>query len=1154
MADETDDAAFGVTVEELRQLMELRKQDAINEISAKYGDTLGLCSKLKTSPTHGINGLQFDIARRTELYGKNQIPPKPPKSFLQLMWEAIQDATLIMLMIAAVISLGLSFLPKSETEGGEATANWIEGVAILAAVVIVVLVTAFNDWSKERQFRGLQNKLESEHTIAVIRAGDVAQTVVQDIVVGDVCLIKYGDLLPADGVVIQSNDLKLDESSLTGESDAIKKGVERDPMLLSGTHVLEGSGKMVVTAVGLNSQTGQIFSLLLDVKGQRGQKLEMEEAAIGNNDNKRKVIYIANNVPVDGKAADGNAETEVPDTMPGEAPHNGKKKMIIPERDEGISDGKSVLQGKLTKLAIQIGYAGCTVAVLTTLVLICRFCIVEYGIHKNSWNNSHLQEFVDFFIIGVTVLVVAVPEGLPLAVTISLAYSVKKMLHDNNLVRHLDACETMGNATAICSDKTGTLTTNRMTVVKSFIGRKMFVETPGNNEIDSEARHLLVEGISVNSSYSSRILPAEQQGEMPRQIGNKTECALLGFVLDLHEEYQLSRDRWPVEKYTCVYTFNSARKSMSTIVPLPEGGFRMYSKGASEIMLSKCEYILDESGEAQPFPASEKEKIVKEVIEKWAMERSEDTLSGLQGISPGDKPTPQWEKENTVVKELTCIALVGIEDPVRNEVPPAIADCQSAGITVRMVTGDNVNTARSIAVKCGILKQGDDALVMEGREFNRRITENGVIKQHLLDKVWPKLRVLARSSPTDKHTLVKGIIDSKLTSNREVVAVTGDGTNDAPALKKADVGFAMGLAGTDVAKEASDIILTDDNFTSIVKAVMWGRNVYDSIAKFLQFQLTVNLVAVTVAFVGACTINDSPLRAIQMLWVNLIMDSFASLALATEMPTEGLLKRKPYGRTKPLISRIMMRNIIGHAAFQIVIIFTILYAGPQLFDIDDGSQEGPSGRPTHHFTIIFNTFVLLQIFNEINSRKVHGERNVFSSIHTNPIFLIVIIGTLIVQVILIQFGSVVFSSTGLTLDEWMWCFFLGLSSLLWQQIIAYVPTRQLPRICTIGRSSEPEHLPSMTPIDEDHPDRVDHKRAQILWMRGLTRLQQQIRVVHAFQSGLQHRIERKSLSNSVHEFMSPDNTYDIETTKQDQDAAPMVSFSTGTGTSFETQL
>ncbi|XP_071510337.1 plasma membrane calcium-transporting ATPase 4-like isoform X2 [Diadema antillarum] len=1136
MADETDDGTFGVTVEELRQLMELRKGEAINEINAKYGDVMGLCSKLKTSATHGINGLQFDVQRRRETFGKNLIPPKPPKTFLQLMWEAVQDATLIMLMIAAVISLGLSFLPKSETESGEATANWIEGVAILAAVLIVVLVTAFNDWSKERQFRGLQNKLESEHTIAVIRAGDVAQTVVSEIVVGDICLIKYGDLLPADGVIIQSNDLKLDESSLTGESDSIKKGVDRDPMLLSGTHVLEGSGKMVVTAVGLNSQTGQIFSILLDVKGERGQKIEMEEVAIGNND--------TNNVPVDGKA-DGNLDTETPDTMPGEAPHQGnKKKMVIPERDEGISEGKSVLQGKLTKLAIQIGYAGCTVAVVTTLVLIIRFCIMTYGIHKEHWTNSHLQEFVDFFIIGVTVLVVAVPEGLPLAVTISLAYSVKKMLKDNNLVRHLDACETMGNATAICSDKTGTLTTNRMTVVRSFIGRKMFLETPGNNDIDSETRHLLVEGISVNSSYSSRILPAEHQGELPRQVGNKTECALLGFVLDINEEYQLSRDRWPVEKYACVYTFNSSRKSMSTAIPLPEGGFRLYSKGASEIMLSKCEYILDESGEAQPFSMADKEKVVKDVIEKWAMEGLRTLCLAYKDITR-DKPTPKWDMENTVVKELTCVALVGIEDPVRAEVPPAIADCQSAGITVRMVTGDNVNTARSIAIKCGILKPGDDFLVLEGRDFNKRITENGVIKQHLLDKIWPKLRVLARSSPTDKHTLVKGIIDSKLTANREVVAVTGDGTNDAPALKKADVGFAMGLAGTDVAKEASDIILTDDNFTSIVKAVMWGRNVYDSIAKFLQFQLTVNLVAVTVAFVGACSINDSPLRAIQMLWVNLIMDSFASLALATEMPTASLLKRKPYGRTKPLISRIMMKNILGHSVYQLVVIFTILYAGPQIFDIDDGSHEGPSGAPTSHFTIIFNTFVLMQIFNEINSRKVHGERNVFSGIHTNPIFLIVIIGTLITQVSL---------ESGSTCTNYSVCVFLGLGSLVWQQLVTTIPTRQLPHICAVGRSSEPEQLPTITPMDEDHPDRVDHRRAQILWMRGLTRLQQQIRVVHAFQAGLQHRIERKSLSNSVHEFMAPENSYDIETTKQNEDSAPMVSFSTGTGTSFETQL
>lgn len=317
-----------------------------------------------------------------------------------------------------------------------------------------------------------------------------------------------------------------------------------------------------------------------------------------------------------------------------------------------------------------------------------------------------------------------------------------------------------------------------------------------------------------------------------------------------------------------------------------------------------------------------------------------------------------------------------------------------------MVTGDNVNTARSIAMKCGIIKPGQDFVVLEGKEFNRRIRDSsGQVNQGLFDKVWPKLRVLARSSPSDKYILVKHIIESKLTQNREVVAVTGDGTNDGPALKKADVGFAMGMAGTDVAKEASDIILTDDNFSSIVKAVMWGRNVYDSIAKFLQFQLTVNVVAVIVAFVGACAIEDSPLKAVQMLWVNLIMDTLASLALATEMPTSALLTRKPYGRTKPLISRTMFKNIVGHAIYQLSIIFFLLFGGHKFFDIDSGMYAPLNSPPSQHFTIIFNTFVMMTLFNEVNSRKIHGERNIFEGLFTNPIFYSILFITAAAQVI-----------------------------------------------------------------------------------------------------------------------------------------------------------
>lgn len=471
--------------------------------------------------------------------------------------------------------------------------------------------------------------------------------------------------------------------------------------------------------------------------------------------------------------------------------------------------------------------------------------------------------------------------------------------------------------------------------------------------------------------------------------------------------YQSIRNEITEDVFTRVYTFNSVRKSMSTVIPRPGGGFRLYTKGASEIVLKKCSFIYGHDGVLEKFTRDMQERLLHQVIEPMACDGLRTISIAYRDFVPGKAAInevhidgePHWDDEDNIVSNLTCLCVVGIEDPVRPEVPDAIKKCQKAGITVRMVTGDNINTARSIAAKCGIVKPNEDFLILEGKEFNRRIRDSsGEVQQHLLDKVWPKLRVLARSSPTDKYTLVKGIIDSKISENREVVAVTGDGTNDGPALKKADVGFAMGIAGTDVAKEASDIILTDDNFSSIVKAVMWGRNVYDSIAKFLQFQLTVNVVAVIVAFIGACAVQDSPLKAVQMLWVNLIMDTLASLALATEMPTSDLLLRKPYGRTKPLISRTMMKNILGQAIYQLTVIFSLLFIGDRLLDIESGRGQELGAGPTQHFTVIFNTFVMMTLFNEFNARKIHGQRNVFQGIFTNPIFYSIWIGTCISQV------------------------------------------------------------------------------------------------------------------------------------------------------------
>uniref|UniRef100_A0A452QVX6 Calcium-transporting ATPase n=1 Tax=Ursus americanus TaxID=9643 RepID=A0A452QVX6_URSAM len=1066
------DGDFGITLAELRALMELRSTDALRKIQESYGDVYGICSRLKTSPNEGLSGNPADIERREAVFGKNFIPPKKPKTFLQLVWEALQDVTLIILEIAAI--------------GGEkrllCETGWIEGAAILLSVVCVVLVTAFNDWSKEKQFRGLQSRIEQEQKFTVIRGGQVIQIPVADITVGDIAQVKYGDLLPADGILIQGNDLKIDESSLTGESDHVKKSLDKDPLLLSGTHVMEGSGRMVVTAVGVNSQTGIIFTLL----GAGGEEEEKK-------DEKKKE----------------------------------KKSNSFSEKLKMKVMGSVWTTEVMTFFLFFYIRKGLLMSAITVIILVLYFVIDTFWVQKRPWlaecTPIYIQYFVKFFIIGVTVLVVAVPEGLPLAVTISLAYSVKKMMKDNNLVRHLDACETMGNATAICSDKTGTLTMNRMTVVQAYINEKHYKKIPEPEAIPPNILSYLVTGISVNCAYTSKILPPEKEGGLPRHVGNKTECALLGLLLDLKRDYQDVRNEIPEEALYKVYTFNSVRKSMSTVLKNSDGSYRIFSKGASEIILKKCFKILSANGEAKVFRPRDRDDIVKTVIEPMASEGLRTICLAFRDF-PAGEPEPEWDNENDIVTGLTCIAVVGIEDPVRPEVPEAIKKCQRAGITVRMVTGDNINTARAIATKCGILHPGEDFLCLEGKDFNRRIrNEKGEIEQERIDKIWPKLRVLARSSPTDKHTLVKGIIDSTVSEQRQVVAVTGDGTNDGPALKKADVGFAMGIAGTDVAKEASDIILTDDNFTSIVKAVMWGRNVYDSISKFLQFQLTVNVVAVIVAFTGACITQDSPLKAVQMLWVNLIMDTLASLALATEPPTESLLLRKPYGRNKPLISRTMMKNILGHAFYQLVVVFTLLFAGEKFFDIDSGRNAPLHAPPSEHYTIVFNTFVLMQLFNEINARKIHGERNVFEGIFNNAIFCTIVLGTFVVQIIIVQFGGKPFSCSELSIEQWLWSIFLGMGTLLWGQLISTIPTSRLKFLKEAGHGTQKEEIPEEELAEDveeiDHAER-ELRRGQILWFRGLNRIQTQIRVVNAFRSSLYEGLEKPESRSSIHNFMT----------------------------------
>lgn len=475
-----------ITIKDLTKLMEHRGQEANDYLNSKFGGLKKLIHMLHTSAEKGIGGFPEDLENRKNVFGANYIPPKPPKTFLQFLLDALKDTILIILMFAAIVSLLLGIFAPEECEGAEDNTGWIDGFAIIVAVIIVALVTAVNDYQKEQQFRGLQSKIEGEHKFTVVRHGNPIEVLNSEIVVGDLCQVKYGDLLPADGVVVQCNDLKVDESSLTGESDFVKKG-EKDPLLLAGTHVMEGSGKMVVAAVGVHSQTGIIFSLL----GSHGEK--------------------------EGDKQDGGEEA-TPQSPMIKASHDEFEEISLDDDRDSDSNGKdkkdkqekSVLQGKLTKLAVSIGWFGVAAALLTIVVMVLQFSIRKYVNEKASWQNQHLNAYVNAFITGLTVLVVAVPEGLPLAVTISLAYSVKKMLDDNNLVRHLDACETMGNATAICSDKTGTLTTNRMTVVQSFLADNHYKDVPKQGELPQTLVEVLCKGIAINSSYASNILVSKQ--------------------------------------------------------------------------------------------------------------------------------------------------------------------------------------------------------------------------------------------------------------------------------------------------------------------------------------------------------------------------------------------------------------------------------------------------------------------------------------------------------------------------------------------------------------------------------------------------------------------------------------------------------------------
>ncbi|CAM6092805.1 unnamed protein product [Calypogeia fissa] len=673
----------------------------------------------------------------------------------------------------------------------------------------------------------------------------------------------------------------------------------------------------------------------------------------------------------------------------------------------GDDDSETPLQVKLSGLATFIGKLGLGFALLTFLVLLGRFLFAKYTGEDPTWSGEDVVAIVNYFAIAVTIIVVAVPEGLPLAVTLTLAFAMKKMMHDKALVRHLAACETMGSATAICSDKTGTLTTNKMTVVKAWIAGRVGFVSSLKSHISQPVLDILYEHIFRNTSGD--VGDPGEDGK-PVLIGTPTETAVLGLAVELGGKFKPTCEHYAIVKMS---PFNSKRKRMGVAVKHPDGLVRAHWKGAAEIVLEMCRSVVDVDGNVVDM-TDEKREELNSVIGEFADNALRTLCLAYVDVQE------HYHEHEIPDKNLVCMAIVGIKDPVRPGVPEAVKLCSSAGITVRMVTGDNIHTAKAIARECGILTEDGEAV--EGPEFREWSDEEMTARI-------PKLQVMARSSPSDKLTLVK-----YLRKLGEVVAVTGDGTNDAPALHEADIGMAMGIAGTEVAKESADVIILDDNFGTIVVVAKWGRAVYNNIQKFVQFQLTVNLVALVINFVSACVTGKAPLTAVQLLWVNLIMDTLGALALATEPPRNDLLKKKAIGRKGNFISNIMWRNIIGQVIYQLIILGILQYKGIDILHLQ-GTEEEVEAQLN---TMIFNAFVFCQVFNEINAREME-KLNVFANTLDNKVFLLIITFTVVFQWIMVSFLGKLANTVPLTSSQWLITVGIGAVSMIVAVIVKFIP-------------------------------------------------------------------------------------------------------------------
>ena len=901
-----------------------RTYDEEIQMLQRWGGERGLEAKLQTSLETGLDMQKESLlAARIRYFDKNsKYKPELPH-FCSFVWDALKDAMLRILILAAFVQIVLGASPLAENP----SKDWIEGVALCVAISVVTLSGSTVNYKKEKQFKELNDQSGNMVEFTVKRNGITSRILEENILVGDLVKIDYGNIIPADGIILSANDIKVDESALTGESDLMEKdSIEKclyvsdkvssiggelnshkkhhlvpSPVVISGSLLKQGQGWMLVLAVGQYSEKGKI----------QLQIIQNQEA----------------------------------------------------------DDSKTPLEFKLEKIAEDIGWFGVGSAVLTLIVLFINFGL-EFKeedtkiVSNDDEEDSVTGRVMKIILLCIAIVVVAIPEGMPLAVTLSLAFAVKRMMNENCLVRKMHACETMGNANYICSDKTGTLTQNKMFINFLYDGAKSIDLRPLIDNTDKETK---ISELIRNSDYFEEfkvttILNLEVEINEEGQVVNysNTDFAFIDMFTKTGDNLLVIRNRFLPSDPSLMrkFPFNSSRKKMTTFLKheLFPTGYRVYMKGAAEIILDSCNYYLNpETSSVEELTIEVRTKISKQIKDYGQMALRNICVSykDIDAIKYDSWNLTDNDGDYLQEKEgFVFVAIAAIRDILRPGVEEAVSICKKAGINVVMITGDNYDTACAIASDCNIVEKAEsyEGIAITGKDFYEAIggitcttcsskvescncprtekeaeTRGLKAKDIRLEKItnmeafksiMTNLKVIARSRPDDKYALIVG-----LKSMDNIVSVTGDGTNDAKALSKSDVGFSMGIMGTDIAKDAADIIIMNDNFASIVSAIKWGRNIFDNIRKFIVFQLTVNICSVILVFITASVGNETPIEAIQMLWLNLIMDSLGSVSLATEPPHDRVFERKPYPKNESIISTIMWKHIL----FQSFVLFAVCF-------------------------------------------------------------------------------------------------------------------------------------------------------------------------------------------------------------------------------------